>query len=216
MCSNPTLVLACTPLSRKHHYPVCMEFILTGEASPWIGCAKEARETSHLFPLTSSSSVLSNTLLPYRFPGIPPFLHQSFHRPSVFFCTFSSIPAQLLFYLPPPLPRCSLTPLLPLLAFFQSFRHICLCTILLPNTFYELNPLSHGVFPGLGADIDLPLASSSSFALSLTALFSHHNHSECIYLSIKGISLILDEIIFRICNLWEYRNALLFISLCTR
>lgn len=157
---------------------VCVEFILTGEASALNRLCKRGQGDFPPFPLTSSSPVLSNTLLPYRLPGIPPFLHQSFHRPSVFFCTFSSIPAQLLFIFPHRSPWCSLTPLLPLLAFSQSFRHICLCTILLPNTFYELNPLSHGVFPGLGADIDLPLASSSSFALSLAALLSHHNHGD--------------------------------------
>lgn len=116
------------------------------------------------FLLTSSSPALSNASLPDRLPGIPPFLHQSL--PFFFLCTFSSIPARLLFYLPPALPWCPLTPLLPLLAFSQSFRHISLYTIHLPNTFYELNPFSHGVFPGLGADIDSPLASSSSFALS--------------------------------------------------
>lgn len=49
MCLNPTLVLACAPLSRKHHYPSVWSLSWLVRRLPWTGCAKEARETSHLF-----------------------------------------------------------------------------------------------------------------------------------------------------------------------
>lgn len=116
----------------------------------------------------------SNTSLPYRLSGIPPFLHQSlspalhlllhllFNLGSAPFLSFPQHSLGVLSH-----HYCLCLP-------FLSLLGTCLCTIHLPNTFYELNPFSHCVLPGLGADIDSHLASSSSFALSLahsSALF---------------------------------------------
>lgn len=204
-------MLACEPLLHEHRCPFCAEFILTGEAS-----ASNKRGQRDVPPSSHLRGLYFPTLRsPAVFLASHHFYINLFLRPSVFFCTFSSIPAQLLFDLPPALPWCSLTPLLPLPAFSQSFRHICICTILLPNTFYELNPFSRAVssFGGryrFASRFFLFICSLAGSQLSLL------NHRECVSLSIKAISLVLDEIVFRICNLREHRNALLFISLYSR
>lgn len=161
----------------------------------------------------------SNTLLPYRLPGIPPFLHQSlsaalrlllpllFNPGSVPFISFSQRSLGVLSH-----HYCLCLPSLSLLG-------TCLCSIHLPNTFYELNPFSHGVLQGLGADIDSHLASSSSFALSLA-----HLQLRSLFISSVNAftwvsrlsSLIPDEIVFGISNLREHREPFLFIFLYTR
>lgn len=175
-------------LSLKHYnHPVCVVFISTGEASALNRLCKRGRGDFPSFPLTSFSPVLI-LCSPTVFLASHHFYINLFQRPSVVFCTFSSIQARLLFYLS----QRSLGVLshhyclcLPSLSLLGT----CLCTIQLPNTFFELNPFSHGVLQGLGADIDSHLASSSSFALSLahSQLCSLHILGECIHPSIKAI-----------------------------
>lgn len=181
----------------------------------WWGICLEQRQRDFPPFLTSPRPVLSNTLLPTVFLASHHFYINLFLRSSVFFCTFSSIPAQLLF----DLPHRSLGVL---------SHHYCLCLPSLsllgisvsaqfsyPTHFMNLIPFLALCFQVWGQiSILLSLLPHHSLSGSLTALLSLHNHREC--LSIRGISLILDEIVFRICNLREHRNALLFISLYSR
>lgn len=125
--SYPTLVVAHVLLLLKHHYhPVCVAFISTGEVAASNRLCKRGRGDFPSFPLTSSSPVVI-----LRSPTVSlashHFYFNLFHQTPIFFHTFSSIEAGLLFFIfPPAIPWCSLTPLLPLLAFSQSFRRMSL------------------------------------------------------------------------------------------
>lgn len=139
LTSYPAFLLAYVLLSLKHHYhPVCVAFISTGEASALNRLRKIGQGESPSFSLTTSSPC-SNTSLPYRLPGISPFLHQSFTgSPSSFAPSLQSRLGSF-FIFPPALPWCSLTPLLPLLAFSQSFRHV-FAQFTYPSHFLNLIP----------------------------------------------------------------------------
>lgn len=142
----------------------CVAFISTGEASVLNRLCKRGQGNFSSFPLTSSSLIVilrppTVFLASHHFyinlsPACRLLLHLLFNV--LFFLSFSQRSLGVLSH-----HYCLCLP-------FLSLLGACLCTIHLPNTFYELNPFSHGVLPGLGADIDSHLASSSSFAPSLS------------------------------------------------
>lgn len=142
-------MLACDPLLHEHHYPYCAEFILTGEASALNRLCKRGQRDFPPFPQISEACTLQHSA---------PLL-SSWHPTiftSIYFCgppsSFApSLQSRLSFFL-----------IYPHRSLGVLSHHYCLC---LPSL--SLLGFSRAVFPALGADIDSPLASSSSFTLWL-------------------------------------------------